>query len=296
MRQSMTGFAALQGEGLTYSWTWELRGVNGKGLDLRTRLPDWIDGLEAQVRALAAKALTRGNVQIALRIATSGDEGALRLDEGQLGAVLDAMTRIEHEAMSIGLSLAPSTAADIVALRGVMTSEAAEVDQKTLNAALLDDFAKALEAFVQMRRAEGAKLAEVLTRQTSDIAALVDEAEEQAKAREVAQAERLKTQLARVMDNSDTVDEGRIAQELALIAVKSDVTEEIDRLRAHVQAARDLLAEAGSVGRKLDFLMQEFNREANTLCSKSGDPVLTRTGLALKTVIEQMREQVQNVE
>ncbi|WGW02882.1 YicC/YloC family endoribonuclease [Tropicibacter oceani] len=296
MRQSMTGFASLQGEAAGFSWTWELRGVNGKGLDLRMRLPDWIDGLEPQVRALAGKALVRGNVQIALRITSVAGEGALRLDAAQLDAVLDAMTQIEHQAMAIGLSLAPSTASDIVGLRGVMTSEAGDVDQGALLKALMADFEQALAAFVDMRRAEGVKLAEVLSRQCDEIAALVDAAETQARAREGAQADKLRAQLARVMDNSDGMDAGRIAQELALIAVKADVTEEIDRLRAHVTAARDLLAEAGSVGRKLDFLMQEFNREANTLCSKSGDAALTRTGLALKTVIEQMREQVQNVE
>ncbi|MFW2544510.1 YicC/YloC family endoribonuclease [Primorskyibacter sp. 2E107] len=296
MRQSMTGFASRQDEGLGLRWTWELRGVNAKGLDLRLRLPDWIDGLEAQVRARAAAALTRGNVQIGLRITSATEDGTQRLDEPQLAAVLDAMMTIEQAAMSLGLSLAPSTAADIVALRGVMTAEAPEIDQSDLTAVLLADFDVALAEFITMRRAEGDKLAAVLTRQTEEIAALVDEAEARAAARAPAQAERLKAQLARVMENTDGLDETRIAQELALLATKADVTEEIDRLRAHVTAARDLLRAEGAVGRKLDFLMQEFNREANTLCSKSGDAALTTTGLALKTVIEQMREQVQNVE
>lgn len=296
MRQSMTGFASRQGQGLGLTWTWEMRGVNGKGLDLRLRLPDWVEGLEPQVRALATKALDRGNVQIGLKLASDGTEGAQRLDLAQLEALLTAMHGIEEAAMARGLSLAPSTSADIVALRGVLTSEAAEVDVARIRALLLSDFEAALAEFIAARRAEGAALTTILQGQFDEIARLVDEAAEAAEARMPQARERLRTQLARVMENAEGVDEARLAQELALIAVKADVTEEIDRLRAHVDRARALLAEDGPVGRKLDFLCQEFNREANTLCSKSGDPALTSTGLALKTVIDQMREQVQNVE
>lgn len=296
MRQSMTGFASRQGQGLGLTWTWEMRGVNGKGLDLRLRLPDWVEGLEPQVRALATKTLDRGNVQIGLKLASDGTEGAQRLDPAQLDSVLTAMREIEEAAMSQGLSLAPSTSAGIVALRGILTSEAAEVDPSQIRALLLTDFEVALADFVAARRAEGAALTTILESQLTEVSRLVDEAAEAAEARLPQARERLRAQLARVMENAEGVDEARLAQELALIAVKADVTEEIDRLRAHVARARALLAEDGAVGRKLDFLCQEFNREANTLCSKSGDPALTSTGLALKTVIDQMREQVQNVE
>ncbi len=296
MRQSMTGFASVAGQGQGLQWLWELRGVNGKGLDLRLRLPDWIEGLEPQVRVMAQKSLARGNVQISLKIGSDGAEGTLRLDHAQLSAVLEAMSEIEAQAMERGLSLAPSTAAEIVGLRGLLTSEAAEVDQATFKATILDGFKAALSQFTEMRRAEGAALTTILTRQLDEIADLTARSEALAKAREAQQAERLRAQLARVTDSVDTVDPARIAQELALIAVKSDVTEELDRLRAHVDAARALLTETGPIGRKLDFLMQEFNREANTLCSKSGDAALTQVGLALKTTIDQMREQVQNVE
>ncbi len=296
MRHSMTGFAVRQGGRLGLGWTWELRGVNGKGLDLRLRLPDRVEGLEPLVRAAATKRLARGNVQIGLRLASDGGEAALRLDPVQMGVVLDAMAEIETRAMEAGLSLAPSTAAEIVGLRGVLSSEAAEADPEPLRAALMADFEAALGAFVEMRASEGAALAEVLARQLSEIETLVAAAEGAAAARGDAQKARLAAQLARVMENTDGVDPARVAQELALIAVKSDITEEIDRLRAHVTATRKLLAETGSIGRKLDFLCQEFNREANTLCSKSGDAELTRIGLSLKTVIDQMREQVQNVE
>ncbi|ETA51474.1 YicC/YloC family endoribonuclease [Ponticoccus alexandrii] len=296
MRQSMTGFASRQGQGLGLTWTWEMRGVNGKGLDLRLRLPDWVEGLEPQVRAMATKALDRGNVQIGLKLASDGTEGAQRLDAVQLDSLLTAMHEIEEAAMDRGLSLAPSTSADIVALRGVLTSESAEVDVARIRALLLSDFEAALADFIAARRAEGAALTTILQGQFDEIARLVNEAAETAEARIPQARERLRAQLARVMENTEGVDPARLAQELALIAVKADVTEEIDRLRAHVDRARALLAEDGAVGRKLDFLCQEFNREANTLCSKSGDPALTSTGLALKTVIDQMREQVQNVE
>ncbi|WP_323768597.1 YicC/YloC family endoribonuclease [Antarctobacter sp.] len=296
MRQSMTGFASQSGQGLGRSWTWELRGVNGKGLDLRLRIPDGIDGLEAGVRARCAADLKRGNLQISLKLAAEEAEGGLRLDEAQLKAVLAAMHRIEADAMTEGLSLAPSTAADIVGLRGVLTAEVPEADPAALATALLADFDGALAEFIAMRRSEGAALSAILTGQLAEIAALVDEAALAVTDRQPQQADRLREQLRRVTENADSVDAARIAQELAVIAVKSDITEEIDRLRAHIAAARDLLAAEGAVGRKFDFLMQEFNREANTLCAKSGDTRLTQAGLALKTVIDQMREQVQNVE
>ncbi|MGH1413442.1 MAG: YicC/YloC family endoribonuclease [Pelagimonas sp.] len=296
MRQSMTGFASKQGSGHGFVWGLEMRGVNGKGLDLRLRMPDWIEGLEIEARKRLNAALSRGNVQVSLRLNAEGAEGAVRLDTAQLEAVLNAMNEIETQAMNKGLSLAPSTAADIVGLRGVLTSETGDVDHATLRASILSDFDEALTDFVKMRDSEGQKLTEILNRQLSEVDSLVNKAEILAQERAPEQAQRLKTQLARVLDNTDSVDDARVAQELAMLAVKADVTEEIDRLRAHIAAAHELMETKGSVGRKFDFLMQEFNREANTLCSKSGDAELTRVGLSLKTLIDQMREQVQNVE
>ncbi|MBV2360952.1 YicC family protein [Thalassococcus sp. CAU 1522] len=296
MRQSMTGFASVQGEGLGQRWTWELRGVNGKGLDLRLRLPDGIDGLEAAVRKATSDRLQRGNIQVSLRMQTAEDEGAARLDPVQMVAVLDALAEIEAAAMARGLSLAPSTASQIAGLRGVLRSDPPQADPDALSAALMADYIAALDAFVAMRTREGAALSVILSGQIDEIAGLTDAAEAELAARRDDQQARLTAQLSRVLDQGSDMDEGRIAQELALIAVKSDVTEEIDRLRAHVDAARALLTDRGAVGRKLDFLMQEFNREANTLCSKAGFASLTQIGLSLKTVIDQMREQVQNVE
>jgi uncharacterized protein (TIGR00255 family) len=295
---SMTGFAARRGTGAGYAWVWDLRGVNGKGLDLRLRVPDWIDGLEAGIRAELQKAIPRGNVSLTLKV--SQDEGredaAFRLNEPLLSAALMALARVETAAMDAGLTLRQPTAADVLALRGVIDQGAQETDTGPLRAALMADLPALLLDFAAMRQAEGQALAQVLSAQLDRIAALTGDALAETATRTATQADTLREALARVLAASDAVDETRLAQELALLAVKTDVTEELDRLAAHVTAARALVADAAPVGRKLDFLMQEFMREANTLCSKAQSLALTRIGLDLKTVIDQMREQVQNVE
>lgn len=296
MIRSMTGFSSATGSLPPHSWAWELRAVNGKGLDLRLRVPDWIDGLEAGLRKLLGAAVTRGNLTLSLRLARDEQAGALQINDAQLDAVLQAMATIETRAMEAGVSLAPSASSDIVALRGVLEQGTSEDDVAPLAKALLDEAAHLIADFNAMRDREGAALQKVLLAQLDEIATLTAEATGLAEARSAAMAETLKRNLTKVMDNIDSADPDRVAQELALIAVKSDVTEEIDRLAAHVDAARDLIGQGGPVGRKLDFLMQEFNREANTLCAKAQNTGLTRCGLALKAVIDQMREQVQNVE
>ncbi|WP_299789503.1 YicC/YloC family endoribonuclease [uncultured Marivita sp.] len=296
MRQSMTGFASGQGEALGLTWSWDLRSVNARGLDIRVRVPDWIDGLEQALRTLITKRLARGSVTVSLRLQSNGTEAVQELNEAQLDRVLTAMMRIEAEAMARGLSLTASSAADLITVRGVMDSAQQQTDPAEIRAKLLADFEPVLDSFIASRRAEGTALVAVLTGQVDQIADLVSRAADVVEARKDEQAERMRAALARVTDAQETVDEQRVAQELALIAVKADVTEEIDRLRTHIDAARVLLQADGAVGRKLDFLMQEFNREANTLCSKAQSAQLTAVGLELKTVIEQMREQVQNVE
>ncbi|WP_245582918.1 YicC/YloC family endoribonuclease [Sediminimonas qiaohouensis] len=296
MIQSMTGFAAAKNSGAGASWSWELRSVNAKGLDLRIRVPDWIEGLEAQLRARVSRSLSRGSVTLNLRLTREDAGGEMALNQPALGAVLDAMTEIEAQAMQRGLSLAPATAADVLSQRGVLEARSADADTGALLKVLLSDFETLLEAFRKMRADEGRALHAILVDQLEQVASLVEQASAAAQARSAEQRQTMTTALARVMDNVDTADEARVAQELALIAVKSDITEELDRLRAHVTAARDLLDADGPVGRKLDFLCQEFNREANTLCAKAQSTALTRIGLDLKTVIDQMREQVQNVE
>jgi uncharacterized protein (TIGR00255 family) len=297
MVTSMTGFATRRGEAMGRAWAWEARSVNGKGLDLRLRLPEGIDGLEPSVRAEVGRRLTRGNVALSLRMEQVAGAGATRLDPAALAQTLAALATIRAEAGRIGLALADPSPAEILALRGVTeTATAEEADPEALRAALLADLGALLDMLQAMRRAEGEALAAVLVAQLDRIAALAEEAAVAAEARVPAQAEALRASLARVMEGAEGADPARVAQELALIAVRADVTEEIDRLRAHVAAARALLSEDAPVGRRFDFLAQEFNREANTLASKSNHAPLTRVALELKAAIDQMREQVQNVE
>lgn len=297
MTVSMTGFAAARGAAHGHGWLWDIRSVNGKGLDLRLRVPDWIDGLEAALRAELQKALGRGNVSLSLK--TSRDEGAApqpRINAQALTGMLSALSAIEDAAMAAGVTLAQATAADVLTMRGVLDATTAEEDTAPLRAAILADLPALLAAFDDSRRAEGAALNAVITAQLDQIEALVAEAAAAAEARRPKVEEAYRDAITRLTQTTDAVDPARLAQELALLAVKQDVTEEIDRLRAHIGAARAHLADTAPVGRKLDFLMQEYLREANTLLSKSQDITLTRIGLDLKTVIDQMREQVQNVE
>ncbi|MEO0400993.1 MAG: YicC/YloC family endoribonuclease [Pseudomonadota bacterium] len=294
--RSMTGFAAGAGALDPFRWSWDVRSVNGKGLDLRLRVPDWIDGLEAALRPLVSAHAHRGNITLSLRVSRDDAVATLALNTTQMQAVVQGLLDIEAEAMEQGLSLAPSRASDIAVMRGVMEHAVTQDDPGPLRAALLAEVPTVLAEFDAMRQSEGAALLAVLSGQLEQVTSLTKDAAVLAEARKEEVAATLKRNLARVLDNTDGADPDRVAQELALLAVKADVTEEIDRLHAHVKAAQDLLAQGGAVGRKLDFLMQEFNREANTLCSKAQNAELTRVGLALKALIDQMREQVQNVE
>ena len=293
----MTGFAAQEGSFGDWRWSAELRSVNGKGLDLRLRVPDWIEGFEPQARSKIANVLKRGNVTLSLKVARADSASPIALNPRNLDAVLAGMVEIEAKAQAAGLDLAPVSAADIAVQRGVMeqSSDDAE-DTSALKAALLDSIGALALEFDKMRADEGAALREILLGQLNEVVALTETARADAEARKDQVAASLQANLQKIVDANLGVAPERVAQELALLAVKSDVTEELDRLGAHVSAAHSLLDEARGVGRKLDFLMQEFNREANTLCSKSQNADLTRTGLALKALIDQMREQVQNVE
>lgn len=293
---SMTGYATRRGAAAAQDWQWEIRSVNGKGLDLRLRLPD-LEGLDAAVRAAVAGVAVRGSVSVSLRLGRSAAGEGVRISPDGLEAALRALATVERMAQARGLDLAPARAADLLSLRGVIeTAPQEDAEDAPLRAAVLADLAPLLADFAAMRGAEGAHIAAVLAEQVDRIAALTGAAAEAAEARRPEAATALQAALARVLDGAPGADPHRVAQELALIAVKSDVTEEIDRLRAHVAAARGLLAAGGPIGRKLDFLVQEFLREANTLCSKSGSVALTAIGLDLKHAIDQMREQIQNLE
>ncbi len=296
MIHSMTAFASRTGTLGPLSWSWEIRGVNARGLDLRLRMPDGIDGLEPAVRGALTKALARGNVTVNLRLNREESAGALAVDEGYLDEVLKALDQVQERAFAMGVTLGQPTAADVLAQRGVLIAAKAEEDSEALAAALIADVDPLVADFVAMRAHEGAALKSVVADQLDQIGTLTDAAAKAAQARAPQVRENLTKALRRVMEDVGDIEEGRVAQELALLAVKSDVTEEIDRLKAHVVAARALLGQDKPAGRKLDFLAQEFNREANTLCAKAQAPALTAIGLDLKAVIDQMREQIQNME
>ncbi|WP_299897133.1 YicC/YloC family endoribonuclease [uncultured Ruegeria sp.] len=296
MIRSMTGFASGKGTYGPHSWSWELRSVNGKGLDMRLRVPDWLTGLEVSLRATLSNSLSRGNVTLSMRVNREDSALELALNEASMAAALTALEQTEALAAARGITLAPARASDLLALKGMMDAETEADDPTPLVAHLTSEFKDLLAAFIDMRKTEGEALAAVLNTQLDQVAELTAQAATIAEQRKGKMAEALRENLARVLENTQGADPDRVAQELAMIAVKADITEEIDRLTAHVGAARELLAQDGAVGRKLDFLMQEFNREANTLCSKAQSSDLTSAGLELKALIDQMREQVQNVE
>jgi len=296
MVQSMTGFASGQGANHQFQWVWDVRSVNAKGLDIRTRVPDWISGLEADVKARLAKAILRGSVSVSLRVNRVEGGGSTAINAANLQAALSALAEVEKAALEQGVSVTPCTPADILNMRGVMDQSADNGDTDALKATVTADLDGIIAEFVAMRGAEGRALETVLSGQINQIEALVASAKEVVETRRDDMEAAYRASLQRVVENVEGLSADRIAQEIALIAVKADVKEELDRLDAHVEAARKLLAEKVKIGRKLDFLSQEFNREANTLCSKSQNKHLTHIGLELKAVIDQMREQVQNVE
>ena len=262
------------------------------------RLPD-LDGLEPALRKRMQDRLARGNVSVGVRLVRAEGAATARLNPDGLEAALALLKQVEDAADSAGLPLAPLTASDVAAMRGVLEAGDAGLSEETvgeLRSAILKTCDTGLEAFIADRAREGAALAGVISAQIDRIEALTADAAEAVGDREAAQKAAMEAALKKLLDATDVPDEARMRQELALIAVKTDVTEELDRLVAHVAAARALIDTTGPVGRKLDFLMQEFNREANTLCSKAQSAALTAIGLDLKTVIDQMREQVQNIE
>jgi uncharacterized protein (TIGR00255 family) len=298
MIHSMTAFASRTGAHGPHSWTWDMRGVNARGLDLRLRFPDSMPALEAVARTALAARLSRGNITLNLRLSRADSAASLAIDEVHLDRVLATLARLSERAALHDLALAPPSPAEILSLRGVLLSAPSDPEpaDDSLSNILRSDLEALLDDFIRMRRAEGAALSDVLALQLDRIETLVAESAAIAAARQAETRAALRAALRRVFEDVPELDETRIAQELALLAVKSDVTEEIDRLTAHVAAARALLHDPKPQGRKLDFLAQEFNREANTLCSKAQSSDLTRVGLDLKAVIDQMREQIQNVE
>ncbi|MDO8289442.1 MAG: YicC/YloC family endoribonuclease [Parvibaculum sp.] len=291
---SMTGFGRADGEKGTARWHWELRSVNGKGLDVRFRLPQGFEGMEVRLREEASRHMKRGNVQAALTLDRQRGASNLRVNEDALNVVIAAMQSLGER-----IELMPPRPEGVLALKGVL--ETADIedeveDQEGFEKLLIASFAEASAALARARAEEGAKLEALLVAQVNTIERLTGEAASSPAASVDALRARLKIQVAELLGASPALSEDRLAQEAALLATKADVREEIDRLTAHVSQARELLAGSEPAGRRLDFLTQEFNREANTLCSKAADVALTRIGLELKAVIDQLREQIQNVE
>ncbi len=291
---SMTGFARGHGVSGPYAWAWEIKSVNGKGLDLRLRMPPGWDAIEVPVRARAAQSLARGSVQANLTIERSGAAPVVRINAAVLDAVLATMKQLAPK-----VEASPPTLDGLLALKGVIEvseSEEREDERRAAEAEVTAGFGKVIDALGEMRRHEGAALGRVLSARLDEIATLAERADKSPARQPEAIRARLAEQVATLLDQSERFDSDRLHQEAIMLASKADVREELDRLAAHVAQARHLIGQGGAIGRRLDFLAQEFNREANTLCAKANDIELTNIGLELKVAVEQFREQVQNVE
>lgn len=291
---SMTGFARADGAVDAYRWAWEVRSVNGKGLDVRLRLPPGFEHLEGPTRERIAATLARGNVQATLTLQSQPGAMRVRVNDEILAEVMAAMERIRGR-----IDAAPPTLDGILSIKGVIETTEAEPDdaaRAALAKAMLADLDAALASLSADRVREGGAIVVTLGTRLDEIHRLVRAVEASPARTPEAIRSRLAEQVAMLLDAAPALDPDRLHQEAVLLATRADVREEIDRLDAHVAAARDLLAESGPVGRRLDFLAQEFNREVNTLCSKSNDRTITALGLELKAVVDQFREQVQNLE
>jgi uncharacterized protein (TIGR00255 family) len=289
---SMTGFARAEGEADGISWIWELKSVNSRSLDLRLRLPPGFDPLEAQLRASLARRCRRGNIAATLSVNRLVPP-AIRINRAVLAQIVALLGELAGD-----IEAAPPRLDGLIGLRGVI--ETVEDDPESVvearRAAVVGGWAVALDRLALARAEEGARLSAVLSAQRAELAGLVEAAAGCAAAQPEAIRARLLTLLGELSDLAPTMPQERVAQEVAMLVTRSDIREELDRLRAHIAQAGELLERGESVGRQLDFLCQELNREANTLCSKSADIELTRIGIALKAAVEQFREQVQNLE
>lgn len=292
----MTGFTRVAGQHDSVGWIWEIRSVNGKGLDVRVRLPAGYEAMEAIVRDVAGKLLKRGSVSVSLTVSRAGEEAAYRVNRDLLDSLLALFSEIKDDKR---VSNEPPRLDALLTVRGVVEPSEGEDDPQEAeerHRAMATSLRDALEALIGVRQAEGARLEAILRERLDELDGLCNDAEGAATLRTEAIRERLAQQIGELLEMSPALSEERLAQEAAMLAVKADVREELDRLQSHVEGARALLDEGVAIGRKLDFLCQEFNREANTLCSKAGDIELTRIGLAMKAAIDQFREQALNVE
>ena len=293
MLSSMTGIATKSGSSGPYDWSVELRGVNNKGLDIRARVPDWLVGLDQIVRKAIAADVARGSLQFWLKVSLAEGIVQRQIDPTKLDQFLTNAVYLAKRARDKGIEFAPIGLSDISSQNGFMDFEVGDLEKTGLKQMVLAELPKLIAQFQASRREEGQALHSVLEAGVIEMERLLQRSAVAIETR----ADEFETNFtAAIARLKQDIDPERLAQEMAILAVKSDVTEEIDRLMAHIAAARTLLDSQEPVGRKFEFLMQEFNREANTLCSKSNSKSLTVIGLEMKVLIDQMREQVQNVE
>jgi len=291
---SMTGFARSHGASGPYTFEWELKSVNAKGFDFRLRLPSGWDDIEAVARKSAAAVLSRGTVYANLNIKRTGAAAIIRINEEILASIVavagDLVTRTGAVPPSVDGLLAVKGVIDVV------EPDSDETEIELSRAAVLASFEEALRGLVDMRRREGAALGDILAQRIAEIEGLARRADAAPGRKPEAIRARLAEQIALLLEASERFDPDRLSQEALMMAAKADIREELDRITAHVAQTRELLGKGGAIGRRLDFLAQEFNREVNTTCSKSADLELTNIGLEMKSVVEQFREQVQNLE
>ncbi len=293
--QSMTGFARSEGTSGRYRWAWELRSVNGKGLDIRLRLPSGMEALEVEARHRLSEALSRGNLQVTLSVTISENRVEAVVNEEALAAVL----KLRDVLGSSVVDPSPLRLDALLGIRGLVEFREAVDSEEIIaarDAAILEGLSRAVAALGDMRRREGEALGRLLSGHVDRIEELARRVEADPSRSPEEIARKLEAQLQALLESAPSLDRDRLHAEAALLATKADLREEIDRLKAHVAAARELLTEGGPIGRKLDFLAQEFNRESNTICSKSNAVAVTSAGIELKVVIDQLREQVQNLE
>jgi uncharacterized protein (TIGR00255 family) len=291
---SMTGFAREAGVTGSYQWAWEIKTVNGRGLEARVRTPPGFDAIGEEARTQILKALTRGQGQLTLSLTKAVTAPRVRVNRELLESLVAAVS-----ALPLPETVKPASIDGLLAVRGVVEFEdeaADEARDAALYESLRAGVLRLIESLRSARLSEGLALSSVLRQHLDAVERLIDEAEGAPARQPDAIRARLETQIAQLLDGRAGLDPDRLHQEAMLIAARSDIREELDRLRAHLESARGLLKDGGAVGRRLDFLAQEFGREANTLCAKAYDVSLSRIGLELKAVIEQFREQVQNVE
>lgn len=291
----MTGFASSTGTQEAWSWTWELKSVNAKGLDIRLRVPMGFDNFEPLVRAHLSKTFVRGNISVGLLLKRAASGSGYHINEGHLQTLVEVARRLHEK----NPETAPPTVDGLLGLRGVVEPVEEDADEDTrqdLEKTLLKSLYATAGELATARAEEGKKLAEVLGGFVSLLNDLCRQASGTAETQGDAIRARLKEQLQMIMADVSTLDAGRLEQEIALLMSKADIREELDRLASHLTAVEELLNAGGAVGRRLDFLCQELNREANTICSKAHETALTRIGLDMKATIEQFREQVQNIE